>query len=109
MAKTIVGRLIGRHGVNSRRPIGEIVQITQRGRSLHPAENSFVYVDVSNSGSSRARYISWINLYDIEFANRVEPNQWRTVEPSRPYYRTGVTWQPFGWEDKELPSVADRR
>lgn len=104
----LAGRLIGRHTGNDRALRGEVVHVPAENRPAGPAENAYVYVEVGPSGTRRARYISWINLYDIEHANRFQAGCWSTIEPSESY-RKPVAWLPFGWNDLELPSVADPR
>lgn len=82
--------------------VGEVIYIKTPFDESGPAENAFVYVE----RGKRARYVSWINLYDIEHAGRRQSNQWKTVEPGQLYHKK-VEWLPYGWGGDSLPSVAD--
>jgi hypothetical protein len=70
-----------------------------------PAENSFVLVELSTQ--ARARYISWIGYFDIEYASRREPGAWTLVEPAT-HYEKDVDWRPYGWEGaRPIPTIGD--
>ena len=101
----IRGELWGRRAADGKggRP-GEIVRIATEHRPDGPAENAWLLIDYTPDGARRARYVSWINYYDIEFANQEEPGRWETVEPPQPY-ETNARWQPFGWSEP-LPNTA---
>src|SRR5258706_8336992 len=100
------GSLIGTRLDPVRRlAVGEIVHI-DRSVGAEPAENAFLYVELDSNRVRRARYIAWINLYDIEHAAIVQPGCWELVEPSQPYDRLSQ-WVPYGWGGDKLPSVAD--
>lgn len=85
--------------------VGEIVHIDGSVGSA-PAENAFLYVEIDPNRGRRARYIAWINLYDIEHAAIVQPGCWALVEPSQMYDLVSQ-WEPYGWGGDKLPSVAD--
>jgi hypothetical protein len=102
----ISGTLLGTHVDQRGTLCGEIVQVVDEGRPRGPAENAFIYIDRTNPAGPRARYLSWINLYDIENAGRRQPGKWRLVQPRRSY-AVQVTWLPFGWGAPAFPSVAD--
>jgi hypothetical protein len=106
MRARIAGFLLGRHMSPEGEASGEIVQVTSAARPAGPAENAFVYVDFKGGPTPRARYISWINLYDIENADRREPGRWALVEP-RERREIEAEWLPFGWSGPRLPSIAD--
>jgi hypothetical protein len=72
-----------------------------------PAENAFVYVDL-NDAEPRAKYISWINLFDIEYAGKRQKGTWRVKEEAT-LIEQEIHWFPFGWGGEPLPSVADRK
>ncbi|HEY6140475.1 MAG TPA: hypothetical protein VI670_22195 [Thermoanaerobaculia bacterium] len=62
----------------------------------------------ADTGRSEGRYISWINYYDIEFANRNEAGLWHTVEPPASYAED-AEWHPYGWGSERLPNTAHVR
>jgi hypothetical protein len=89
----------------TRELLGEIVQTLCGGAASNsPCENSFLYIELA-ADTRRARYISWINLFDIEHASIMQPNQWTSIEPGIPYEER-VQWIPYGWSDEKLPNVA---
>lgn len=96
---TIQGSLVGRR---VRRPFAEIVRIAHRVDD-GPAENAFVLV----CSAGRARYLSWIGYYDVEYAQSLEPGVWAVIEPPKPYKNT-VEWLPYGWDGAErVPAIGD--
>lgn len=97
------GRLIGRRVDSSCKPTVLIVHNINSAGSRGPAENAFVMVDTTTS-RFLARYISWINLFDIENAARCEDG-WELVEPPMTFKRN-VDWFPYGWGGPPVPSVA---
>ena len=102
----ISGTLLGRHLSPGGAMRGAIVQIGSEQRPDGPAENAFVYVDMTHAPGLRARYIAWINLYDIENAARRQPGEWELVQPGEPT-AVRASWLPFGWGGPALPSIAD--
>jgi hypothetical protein len=102
----IDGNLLGLHVDQHGAVFGEVVQILDEARPQGPAESAFVYIDKTDSAGPRARYLSWINLYDIENASRRQPGQWQLVEPLR-RHAARARWLPFGWGAPAFPSVAD--
>ncbi len=80
------------------------MRVTVEGRPAGPAENALIYVDHRRGPS--ARYISWINLYDIDHAARLEPKCWELVEPHKKH-SVDVQWLPYGWGGEKMPSIAD--
>jgi hypothetical protein len=84
-----------------------IVLHVDHAYSAGPAENAFLYVDLS-SEETRARYISWINLFDIEYAGKLQDGSWH-VNETAPSFEEVVTWIPYGWCGEPLPCVADRK
>jgi hypothetical protein len=103
---TISGNLLGRHVDRDGVVRGEIIQVTGESRPAGPAENAFVYVDKSEASGPRARYLSWVNLYDIEHAGRQQPGAWQVVEP-HPACKVETCWLPYGWAGPQFPNVAD--
>jgi hypothetical protein len=101
----LIGRLWGQHIDRSGTIIGEIVHVSSQVASGGPAENAFVYVELLPDKKRRARYISWIDYFDIEHANRKQPGNWRVVEPQETATRS-VDWHPYGWGGPLLPNVA---
>ncbi|MEM9293242.1 MAG: hypothetical protein AAGD01_16285 [Acidobacteriota bacterium] len=84
----------------------EIVWVRNENRPTGPAENAFVLVEPNGSGS-RARYISWINYFDLEYAEHRQPGRWALVEPAQSF-RQDVQWQPFGWSQQQVvPTIGD--
>jgi hypothetical protein len=98
------GEIWGRQLSARREVIGEVVRVCGPTNAKGPAENAFVLVDLRGI-SPRARYISWINYYDIEYAGSCQPGCWEVMEPAvtQTYH---ARWQPFGWGGPLLPSVA---
>jgi hypothetical protein len=74
--------------------VADIVHVTVENRPAGPAENAFVMVE--RVGQPRARYISWINYYDLDYVNERLPGCWRHVEPAEAYAQR-AQWQPYGW------------
>jgi hypothetical protein len=91
---------------DSEKKVGLVVHVAHT-HPAGPAENAFIYVDLS-SEEPRARYVSWINLFDIEYAGRVQDGTWR-VNENAPLFEKEVSWIPFGWGGEPLPSIADRK
>jgi len=72
-----------------------------------PAANAYTFVDLSSPAGARARYLTWVNLYDIEYAAAVQQGRWTLAEPQ--FAETfEVDWAPFGWGERPFPNVADR-
>jgi hypothetical protein len=102
----VAGRLMGRRLAPDGRPGAEIVHVQRDQRPEGPAENSFVLVEI-DSTPARARYVSWINYYDLEYAARRESPAWELVEPWHDY-RRDVAWHPFGWPGAAaVPTIGD--
>jgi hypothetical protein len=74
----------------------EIIRIVKEQRPVGSAENALVIVESVNSGTKRARYISWIGYYDLEEAQKAEAGIWEVIEPPHKYSSI-VEWLPFGW------------
>ena len=86
--------------------VADIVHVEHLHESAGPAENAFVLIEL-NHAPPRARYISWINYFDIEYADRRQRGRWALVEPAESYERT-VTWLPFGWPGAiGVPTIGD--
>jgi hypothetical protein len=99
----IQGRLLGHRLDREGQPLADIVHITGPNGS-GPAENAMVMVETDGQ---RARYLSWINYYDLDYVIANEPSRWRIVEPSK-LYRAEASWEPFGWEGAlSAPTVGD--
>lgn len=102
----VQGSLVGRRLDPIRRlVVGEIVHVARNAGAV-PAENAFLYVEIDSNRVRRARYIAWINLYDIEHAAIVQPGGWELIEPAQTYDEVSQ-WAPYGWEGERLPSIAD--
>ena len=103
----IVGELYG-HRVDDTtgQARADIVHVTEGARPDAPAENAFVLVEHLGP-LLRARYISWINYYDLDYVIERQPRRWSSVEPPEAY-RELVAWIPFGWPDMlAVPTVGD--
>lgn len=103
-ATKLNGHLVGRRVRQGSKAVVYIVHNQTASEPHGPAENAFVLVDAENR-PMRARYISWINLYDIETAAKREDG-WEVLEEPVPFDRT-VEWIPYGWGGARLLSVAD--
>jgi hypothetical protein len=101
-----MGELWGQHVSPSGDVLGEVVRVSSATSMTGPAENAFVYVEIRPSEKERARYISWINYFDIEHANRQQAGSWRVVEPQQARAWHLIEWQPYGWGGPSLPNVA---
>jgi|SRR5579862_2363271 len=103
---SIKGELVGYRKSQNGVVVSEIVHVTTEGRPHGPAENAFVEVEVGG-GMRRARYLSWINYFDIEYALGREAGRWALVEPARGYSET-LQWMPFGWQGfQRVPTIGD--
>lgn len=99
MRARITGNLVGQRRSGQSADIVHVQHSSEQG----PAENSFVLV----CGSGRARYLSWIGYYDVEYAARREPGDWALVEPAQAYERE-AEWLPYGWEGaRGVPTIGD--
>lgn len=98
----IHGHLLGhRMAGDGGEVLADIVHITEPGE---PAENAIVMVE---RDGPRARYLSWINYYDLDYVIAHEPSRWRLVEPAEPY-QIEAQWAPFGWAGAlPAPTVGD--
>ena len=84
----------------------EIVHIEHSHEPTGPAENAFILVEISRD-PPRARYLSWINYFDLEYAAHREVGAWALVEPSEAY-RKDVAWWPYGWSGaRSVPTIGD--
>jgi hypothetical protein len=104
----IVGELYGhRLEEEAGRVRADVVHVTGEGRPDGPAENAFVLVEHLGT-ELRARYISWINYFDLDYViEREHGRWWRSVEPPNAY-RELVMWTPFGWPGTlKVPTVGD--
>lgn len=90
----------------SNEPIGEVIRVTCEARPNGPAYNAFLYIEPAHDERKRGRYISWINLYDIEVASARQNGTWSIVEPHEPLTVT-IEWHPYGWGGDSLPNIAD--
>lgn len=106
IACSLQGRIVGERLDAQGRVVACIVWCLREDRPRGPAQNAYLYVETGEAGLNRARYVSWINLFDIEHAGRVEAGRWRTVEPPAAFDRT-IRFHPFGWGGERLPNVAD--
>lgn len=85
-------------------PLADVVHVTARDAAEGPAENAFVFVE---RASSCARYVSWINYYDLDYVVAHEPRRWQIVEPAEPF-EVQARWAPFGWAGAlPAPTVGD--
>jgi hypothetical protein len=102
----ITGELLGRRiEPGSSDLLAEVVHVTAEIPN-GPAENAFVFIERSGT-EPRARYISWINYYDLDYVHEHQPDSWALVEPSEPY-QLDARWEPFGWPDAlTVPTVGD--
>lgn len=98
----LVGSRLGRTGLTD----GAVLHLNGTRQPGEPAENAFVFVDLSNYHQARARYLAWVNLFDIEHAAAQELGRWSLAEPSHDA-AFEVEWRPFGWGGPPFPSVAD--
>lgn len=106
---TVKGVLLGERISSDKKVIGSVVHVIkdQYSNGNGPAENAYIYVDSEDSTNlPKARYISWINLYDIENAEKHDDDRWILVEP-RESFKQKLNWMPYGWGAPHLPSVAD--
>lgn len=100
----IRGELWGRRiGIAGAKSAGDVLRIVEHHPD-GPAENAWIFVEQTPEGR-KARYISWINYYDVEFASRREPGRWSTVEPPAAY-EGEAEWRPYGWGSETLPNTA---
>ena len=88
----LVGQFLDDAGL---KPLVDIVHVTHSVGPDGPAENAFVFVERVEP-TSRARYVSWISYYDVDYVVAHQPNRWRVIEPPRSFEGHAV-WQPFGW------------
>ena len=105
----VKGVLLGQRISSKDEVKGLVVHVVkdQFSKGNGPAENAYIYVDVSRKSKlPRARYISWINLYDIENAEKYDKDNWSLIEPQVPITQE-LIWKPYGWGAPHLPSVAD--
>ena len=103
---SVLGKLLGhRVSPKDKSIIGMVVQIMQDYSFDGPAENAYIYIDTVDKKAPRARYISWINLFDIENAAKCEPGCWSLVEPSTKFNQS-IEWIPYGWNES-IPSIVD--
>lgn len=95
------GTLLGRRKTDD--GILEIVHVQHKHPDAGPAENAFVMVQ--QQGEHRiAKYISWINYHDIEYAMTIESG-WELIEPGTEY-SVSLAWQPYGWDQAwPIPSL----
>jgi hypothetical protein len=86
--------------------LADVVHVIANGQADGPAENAFVFVE--RAGEERhARYISWINYYDLDYVIQRQPDTWSVVEPAESY-RQLAEWRPFGWPGAlSVPTVGD--
>jgi hypothetical protein len=101
----VAGATLGFHHDDAERVDGKIVHVETCRDPAGPAENAYVFVDLRGPGAARARYLTWINLYDIEHAGCAQPGRWSLCEPPQ-YFEEEVRWLPLGWGEP-FPSVAD--
>jgi hypothetical protein len=100
----LVGKIVGMRLGSDSQPISYVVHNRIPSEPSGPAENAFLLIDIVVR-PKRARYISWINLFDIENAARHQQG-WLVVDPPLDF-RQSVQWLPYGWGDQPLPSVAN--
>src|SRR4051794_23484853 len=105
MLVSITGELWGRHFSETGEVIGEVIHVLQSFGPNDPAANAFVYAELTLSRAARARYVSWINYYDIEHAGRNQSGRWKIAEPAESWVRK-AEWYPYGWDGPILPNVA---
>ncbi|SRR5579859_4879177 len=101
----LVGELWGVHLAQTGTVIGQIVHVLPSSAPDGPAENSFVFVELRANQPARARYISWINYYDIEHAGRQQSGRWKSIEPPQSI-EILAEWIQYGWGGQVLPNVA---
>jgi hypothetical protein len=77
--------------------LGEIVHVSSENGANGPAANSFILIETSKDGERKARYLSWINYYDIDYLSIQEFGLWRVIEPAD-HYNGEVEWHPYGWK-----------
>lgn len=102
----IEGLAVGQHHSVAGEIDGLVVHVQQECSNAGPAANAFVYIDLSAGTPVQARYLAWVNLYDIEHAGLCQVGRWSLCEPPRRELRD-VEWRPFGWGAAPFPSVAD--
>src|ERR1700730_1698573 len=104
MKVTIVGELMGEHGV----PGGTaelVLRVLAEGRPQGPACNSIILIRSDAAGTPWARYISGIGYADLDEASAAEPGGWKLIEPAR-LFRLALDWAPFGQADGWSKSVS---
>lgn len=107
MLEQVQGQLLGRRLDDLGKSKAEIIQVTSPNEG-GPAAMALILVE-SRSAVRRGRYISWINYFDVEYAQRLEPEEWVLVEPSQSVKRR-IDWHPFGWPDAErVPVIGDEQ
>lgn len=94
----VVRRIMLRGMLMGERPLPgggkrEILSIVEEQRPHGPADGSMVSV-VTTGDRRVARYVSWINYYELDEISRMEPGLWRLVEPPAAYEAV-VEWHPF--------------
>jgi len=106
-AAALAGLTIGLHRSSAGEIVGKVLHVSDCRTPNGPAENAYVYVELTGEGPSagRCRYLSWVNLFDIEVADRREPGRWALNTPSTAE-TLQVEWRPFGWDGPIFPNVA---
>jgi hypothetical protein len=100
----IRGRILGRYRpAGSKDDTGYIVHVTSELRPSGPAENAFVFVEILANEARKARYVSWINVFDIEYAALDEPGAWHLMDGD--LFQESVGWFPYGWGGPRLPNI----
>jgi hypothetical protein len=105
----IAGELLGqRVDDDTRRVLVDVVHVSDEEPSAcGPAANAFVFVEHRQDGPSRARYVSWINYYDLDYVLERQPQRWLIIEPAAGY-EASAEWVPFGWPGAiTAPTVGD--
>jgi hypothetical protein len=103
--ETIRGVAVGRRVSNFGDVDGVVLHLQGACGGGEIAENAFVFVDLSWEGHARARYLSWVNLHDIEHAALREPGRWALSQPAVTEVHS-ADWRPFGWGAPPFPNVA---
>ncbi|MDP3746692.1 MAG: hypothetical protein Q8Q88_06540 [Phenylobacterium sp.] len=103
--ETIDGATVGLRLAAGGAPEGKVIHVRARRSPSGPEQNAFVFLDLA-ADLPRARYLAWVNLFDVEHAARRQAGRWRLCEPAQAE-TLEAEWRPFGWGDAAFPSVAD--
>lgn len=94
--------ILGRYSTAVRE--ATVARCLLEGRPVGPAVDAYVYIEKSAPDQWRARYLSWVNLFDVEHASTIEPGAWELAVQVEDEFV--ADWYPYGWGGELLPNVA---